>query len=102
MAGRYNSRNMGRSLTLSISDRLEALLKARASARGHATLDECVLALLDEALGAARLPQVPPTPGELVAELSRGLAGTGRAPTRSEWDQKKQDLSDKHRRSKAG
>lgn len=93
---------MGRTLNLPISDQLEALIKAHAKAHGYASLDECVLALLDTALTTPALPQLPATPRELVDELRKGLAGDGRTPSREEWEQKKSSFSDQQRRSKAG
>lgn len=93
---------MGRTLSLAISDRLETLIKDHARARGYANLDECVLALIDEALSSANLPRIPSTPQELVAELRKGLSGEGRTPSQQDWEQKKSELTARQRRSKAG
>jgi len=91
---------MARTITLSVPDSLEALIKAQAQARGSRTIDECALAILAEAL--ATPPVVPADRHALEAELRKGLTGDARAPSADDWNRKKADLVARHPQSKAG
>ena len=91
---------MARTISIPLTDALEAQIRAEAAARGSRSLDECALDLLKEALS---LPaRMPTDPGELEAELRKGLQGPHRAPTQEDWARKKADLAARHTRSKAG
>jgi hypothetical protein len=91
---------MARKITIPLSDALEAQVQAEAAARGGQSLDECVLALLTEALVGPR--RVPGDNRALEAELRKGLDGPGRTPTARDWNRKKDDLNSRHQRNQAG
>lgn len=91
---------MARKVTIPLSDDLEAKITAQAKARGTGSLDECVIAILNEALSAP--PMLPASRDALAKELLHGLDGPDRTPSAEDWQRKKDELIARHGRSKAG
>ena len=91
---------MARKLTIPLSDALEAKLTEQAQARGTGSIDECVIAILNEALTGP--PVLPADRESLERELLKGMDGSEHSPTPEDWQRKKDELIARHRRSKAG
>lgn len=90
---------MARTITITVSEGLEALLREAARARGI-SLEQAAATMLLERLEG--VPTMPTDPDELRRALDLGMEGGDVVMTREDWDRKARELGERHRRSKAG
>lgn len=93
---------MTRSITIELSDELEAWIEQKRRARGLVLLEEAIEDVLEGAMLWERVPKVPDDPNELEAMLLKSLEGEPREITPEEWQRKIEAITGRHAEKERG